>query len=239
MKPFRIFLLLFGIFIVIGLISIVTKAKGIHIADGFEIRIPSVFDLFHPPAAEYADITKISQDDKADSVVAFKTVKPDHPHDSVPHPAINQFLEYPDSSKRSLDTFFSMLAEMSPSKECIHILHYGDSQLEADRITEYLRFRFQGEFGGNGPGLLSFNEEASRTSLQITTSGNWSRFGLFGTPYSQQGKRPYGALASYFRFTRLQDSLNPVSESKDAWIRISGAGRSYGKSKLGIFFNTK
>ena len=33
-------------------------------------------------------------------------------------------------------------------------MHYGDSQIECDRITSLLRQRFQEEFGGMGVGLV-------------------------------------------------------------------------------------
>ena len=240
MKPYRIFLLLCGIGIVLGLISLISPVNGIHISAGFDIRIPPITKFFQPAQITYADISKQAQNDKADSVVAIKSVKAIILHDTIPHPAVSQLLEYSDSSKATLDPFFRILADMSPTKECIHILHYGDSQLEADRITEYLRFRFQSEFGGNGTGLLSFSDETSRLSLQITNSGNWSRFSLIGTPYSRQGKRSYSALANYFRFTPLQDSLTPFFPDKEAWIKISGSGRSYGKlqkySRCRIFY---
>lgn len=229
MKPYRILFLLCGIFFAIGLISLVTPVNGIHLVPGVDIKIPSIIDLFSPVTTNYADITKLAKDDKADSVVAIKSVKAVIIRDTIPHPFVNQFLEYPDSSKFALDAFFRLLSEISPATACTHILHYGDSQLEGDRITEYLRFRFQGEFGGNGPGLLSLNGETSRASLQITGSGNWRHFGLFGTPFSQQGKRPYGALASFYRFTLPADSGQYTAEKKEAWITISGAGSSYGK----------
>jgi hypothetical protein len=228
MKPHRIFFFLCGIFLVIGLISLVSPVNGIHIRKGITIRIPSVSELFFPVTMKYADISKLTGNAKMDSVVAFNPRKKISFPDTIPHPVVNQFLEYPDSSKTSLDPFFRSLAEISATNECIHILHYGDSQLEADRITEYLRFRFQSEFGGEGPGFLPFSDEVGRISLQMTNSGNWNRFSLIGTSSNNHGTRPYGPLATYFRFTPFQDSLSGSTNNHEAWIKISGFGKPYG-----------
>ena len=34
-------------------------------------------------------------------------------------------------------------------------MYYGDSQIEGDRITSYLRQTLRKEYGGTGPGLVS------------------------------------------------------------------------------------
>jgi hypothetical protein len=42
--------------------------------------------------------------------------------------------------------------------ESCRILHYGDSQLEGDRISGYLRQRLQAVFGGSGPGFIPIKQ---------------------------------------------------------------------------------
>lgn len=61
------------------------------------------------------------------------------------------------------------LAESRP--DFVRILHFGDSQIENDRITSTLRHFFQGDFGGRGPGLLPLF--ASYHTLQPAVSGAW------------------------------------------------------------------
>lgn len=56
-------------------------------------------------------------------------------------------------------------------KDFVRILHFGDSQIENDRITSTLRRFFQTDFGGKGPGLLPLF--ASYHALQPTVSGAW------------------------------------------------------------------
>ncbi|MDE5544795.1 MAG: hypothetical protein K2I83_05230, partial [Bacteroidales bacterium] len=59
----------------------------------------------------------------------------------------------------------------SNRKDFVRILHFGDSQIENDRITSTLRRFFQDDFGGRGPGLLPLF--ASYHALQPTVSGAW------------------------------------------------------------------
>jgi hypothetical protein len=49
--------------------------------------------------------------------------------------------------------FFTAL-EAASSGEKISIFHYGDSQIEGDRMTGYIRQRLQQQFGGVGPGFI-------------------------------------------------------------------------------------
>jgi hypothetical protein len=230
MKPHRIFLLFCALFFLLGLISLVTPGNGINVTEGFVIRIPVVNDWLHPIEVSYPDIEKLTRNNRRDSVVAIRSKVTS---DTISmQPAIAQFLEYPDSGRKALDPFFSILANLDTTGECIHILHYGDSQLEADHITEYLRFRFQEEFGGNGPGLIAPGSGSGRISLDAEASGNWTSYSLVGTPYSQQGKRSYGPLASYFRFTPIQDSVRPGGTRQEAWITFKETGKAFGKPQL-------
>ena len=62
-------------------------------------------------------------------------------------------IQYPNNDKSILYTFFQKLDNAKAKK--VRIMHYGDSQIEADRITSRLRERLQKEFGGYGAGALS------------------------------------------------------------------------------------
>ncbi|HML84907.1 MAG TPA: hypothetical protein PKE52_07095, partial [Bacteroidales bacterium] len=50
-------------------------------------------------------------------------------------------------------SFIEGLHQKLNSSGC-RILHYGDSQIEGDRISGYIRNRLQGIYGGGGPGFI-------------------------------------------------------------------------------------
>ncbi|MBQ3917102.1 MAG: hypothetical protein II693_03070, partial [Bacteroidales bacterium] len=61
---------------------------------------------------------------------------------------------FPNDDATMFDPFFRAME--SAGKEHVRILHYGDSQLEEDRVTSTIRAGLQEKFGGGGPGLLPF-----------------------------------------------------------------------------------
>ncbi|MDR3339005.1 MAG: hypothetical protein LBT25_02720 [Candidatus Symbiothrix sp.] len=94
-----------------------------------------------------------------------------------------------------LDSLFEKLSNCKANNEIVHILHYGDSQIEGDRITGFIRQNLQEKFGGNGPGLLpavqiipstAVNQSASESMERYTISGNFTnkaahnRYGILG-----------------------------------------------------------
>ena len=59
----------------------------------------------------------------------------------------------------------------------IRIMYYGDSQLEGDRITSYLRWTLRRRYGGTGPGLLLPLMPVMYTkTVYIRSSSNWERY---------------------------------------------------------------
>lgn len=80
------------------------------------------------------------------------------------------FLNNPSiNGKAPLDAFFASLETVSDS--LVHIWYYGDSQIEGDRITQDLRLLLQKQFGGNGQGLVPFNDVASYRYIETECRG--------------------------------------------------------------------
>lgn len=78
----------------------------------------------------------------------------------------------------ALDDFFAALKFESPEK-VVRIAHYGDSQIEGDRITSNIRDNFFKEFGGQGVGFVPFDDIATNVSYSRESSSNWKRFSVF------------------------------------------------------------
>lgn len=131
--------------------------------------------------------------------------------------------------------FLQKLRTQLQSPNC-RIIHYGDSQLEGDRISAYLRNRFQTLYGGTGPGFIPIKQEYHQVSAVVTTSENWLRFASFDPSKPLFTNKNYGAYLSASRFTPVYD---PVTDSLaipellpvKATINISPSGKQYGKLK--------
>ena len=69
------------------------------------------------------------------------------------------------ANSSAMEKFFEALKSLQANPEQqIRVLHYGDSQIEGDRITDKLRQKLQAEFGGSGPGLISMMPVASASA---------------------------------------------------------------------------
>ena len=153
-------------------------------------------------------------------------------------------MEYPNNDSTLLYAFFKGLTE---NKDLVRIIHYGDSQLEGDRVTSYFRNRLQSKFGGSGMGMFAVVEvNNGSTSIQKSYSDNWNRYTLFGRKNASLLHKHFGALLSYSRFTyQLKDSMRNDSTMHEAWINLRKSSnaftlaRKYRQCKLIYGYNKK
>jgi len=132
-------------------------------------------------------------------------------------------IEYPEDNQTALYPFFESLANLTEESHLIRVLHYGDSQLEGDRITEYLRNRLQNRFGGCGVGWIPIVElENSRSTLSQKSSPQWKKYAIYGQDKNHSSHKKYGLLGSYFTFTEKDTSQFTV-----AYLKISSTKNTY------------
>ena len=120
------------------------------------------------------------------------------------------------------------------------IVHYGDSQIEGDRITGYVRNRLQLAFNGGGPGFFPIKVVYNQNSIDITTSGNWVRYAFFDRKQRRKvGHDMYGLFATYSRFTNYAKDTTGLSVNK-ATFTIKPSAKSYARlqhyTKFGLHY---
>ncbi|MEN8191741.1 MAG: hypothetical protein ABFS12_02920 [Bacteroidota bacterium] len=81
---------------------------------------------------------------------------------------------------KQLKHFFEALKNAKNSQ--VRIAHYGDSSLEGDLITAYLRNKFQKQFGGKGVGYLPITSQDInfRETTKINFSDDWISASITG-----------------------------------------------------------
>ncbi|WP_224491564.1 SGNH/GDSL hydrolase family protein [Robertkochia flava] len=127
------------------------------------------------------------------------------------------------------DKVIGQLREHLNSGSC-RIIHYGDSQLEGDRISAYVRNRLQVLYGGEGPGFVPVKQLYHQLKAKVTPSENWLRFAAFDPNHEKFDHKKYGAFTSISRFTPYvsKDSVSldtiPVTEAS---IAIAATRMSY------------
>jgi len=107
-------------------------------------------------------------------------------------------LEYAGGFKDELQAFFSGALRSRSSGEVIRILHYGDSQIENDRMTALLRYRFQKVFGGSGVGMVpAVPLYSGNLAFRQQTEGEWIRHTGFGRRDTTLDHACFGTMACY------------------------------------------
>jgi hypothetical protein len=248
-KPKHI--LLFILLIISGLltVSFFFPKEGIKITDKWVLHFPTFDELMEDTNAQTVDISEIVRKNQVpedsidswkeelsigvldDSVMVYYEPKEINPKE------ITRRLEFPANDKSVLYPFFKELAELRSSAKLIRILHYGDSQIEADRISSFLRNKLQGQFGGSGPGLIPAIQPFDFDSpVKTEYSDGWLRYTGFGIKDTSLNHNRYGILASFSRFAPypeiVTDSLSKDSVHKSlkeykAWITINHSPYSF------------
>lgn len=77
----------------------------------------------------------------------------------------------PDDDVTCFDSFFSRAEQALEKGEIVRVMHYGDSQIEMDRVTCRLRERLQKQFGGGGPGMLPLRQPVPTISFNQSATG--------------------------------------------------------------------
>ncbi len=237
MKPFRILLFLGIIGSLILGIALLFPNDGIRVTENFTLNFSWSFDKLNSNTPQYADITNILDENPTienDSLLIDSTqsIASTPKIDTLRANAKSlkskiQGLEYPAGDNTILYSFFKKLN--NASKKRVRVMHYGDSQIEGDRITGYLRNRFQKQFGGSGPGLMpALPGHAESASIIHKASNNWIKHSVYYKKDTILPHRKFGVLGSFARYTSYRaDTLYTDSTTKKAWIEFNRSGMAY------------
>ena len=226
------------------LISLCFPDSEIKISNITIFRFPSINEIFNPPKTEYADISDLLEMDKENEnidsslilndVLSEKIITEPVHYDTVRANAsrlLRNFrkLEYPNNDFTVLNNFYNQLNNIRDSKNILRIMHYGDSQIEGDRITSFIREKFQEQFGGSGPGILPVIQPYGQFSMRQEVSDQWKRYTLFGNKDRSVYHNKYGALASFCRFSPAK--YTGKTKTYEAWFKAEAGAMSYPLAK--------
>jgi hypothetical protein len=123
----------------------------------------------------------------------------------------NIFLTNPEiNGWTPLDDFFEALFSEKDTS-VIRIAHYGDSQLEGDRMSWVMREEFHERFGGSGVGHVPIKDLAPVSYIR-NSSGNWAKYTVFHDHYSSSY---YGLSGLVWHFSRHAVYQPEESDSSD------------------------
>src|ERR1035437_6664791 len=104
------------------------------------------------------------------------------------------------------------------SKGQVRIIYYGDSQIEGDRITSYLRHTLRNGRKGTGPGLfLPLMPVMYTKSVWIRSSSNWKRYNYLSYKAGEISHRNLGPFMAICRYLPEKDTTREIEK---AYIKI-------------------
>jgi hypothetical protein len=209
-KPYIVLLFIITVFTILLVISVIFPPDGLLLYGSVRLKFARPEEIFLNKDVKYADITNIIKNEafindttlenlaKVEPVELKDTIKSEE--DSLGR-AI-RFLEFSKDNHSMLYPVFKALDKASSGSKPVRIIHYGDSQIEGDRITSYLRNRLQQKFGGMGVGLVPVEQVYDfKFSINQKNSGRWHRYTLYGERDTTLHHKYFGALASFCRFS--------------------------------------
>ncbi len=219
MKPFKTLLFTLAVFLLLAAAMWITPADGVKMGS-FTFYMPTFNEMFGNKKVEYTDVSDIlEQQFDIDSLTAVEKEaisENDTVAEEIARASYDSLIqsiykiEITDEGRQNLARFFYHL----DSAKTTRIMHYGDSQLEGDRITAFLRNRLQSKFGGSGLGLRPAVQPYDYLFSAIQeNSPNWKRYPLYGRIDSTVEHNRYGVMEAFARFAPLTSDTNPFVDS--------------------------
>ncbi|MBQ7191903.1 MAG: hypothetical protein IJS00_03415 [Paludibacteraceae bacterium] len=212
------------LFLCLTLLSIVMvcyffPSRGVHIGAS-HLTMPTVTTILHPSRdtlePEIAEIPEIQEEPEVSKMPEVAEV-PDT-SEIAETPKIQEIAETPKIQEKPVkpkvpeiptDAPYQYLQRFYRSLSCadataVRVVHYGDSQIEGDRMTINIRQALQSRFGGGGVGLipvyttlssLSVSQSLYIDSTRQTQSSRLARYMAFGPKRYRRSNGQYGPLA--------------------------------------------
>ncbi len=202
MRPVRSFLLL---------LIILTVLTGLHYVIPAIRLFPSINEFFPDNLVDSLTSGKEEvENKKSELVVVLAKEMPDTifclDGDTI------------ETGSKKADPLDRFLDSLRYSKRQVRIMYYGDSQIEGDRISSYLRQILRKEHGGTGPGLLLPLMPVMYTkTVWVRSSSNWKKYNYLSY---KSGGLSHKDLGPFMAICRFLPEGKRTSAPERAYVRI-------------------
>ena len=226
MKAHRILIFILSVIALLAVLCSFFPTEGIEVG-GMSLHFPSIGDIVYGSGEEEAEDPALvierrqaaMREARKNDLIAYFESDPARIH-------------LPGGDLTYLDPFFAALEKAG--QEHLRILHYGDSQIEEDRISKVLRDSLQTRFGGGGPGLMPVRDKYYTLSFAESSSSTPQRYLVYGPAEMRGAGGRYGVMGEMCHFdSTATTTLYPI-KSNDApsrWFNrltlLSSGGGTY------------
>jgi len=236
MKPIRVFLFILVVFALLFAVSyiyhetdILPDNKSSVYIPHYSSAIPFLKERFlHKTTPDTSEALNSNQIDQGSILITSADELLTETEKRKDEETLFQSIEYPPGMDSVLNHFFSELITIRDNKGSTRILHYGDSQIEGDRITSFIREYLQNEFGGKGPGLLLPGMVVPLTaSVKMKSSKNWRLFTRKEVKDSVINHNKLGVMLQFSGFSSPANSALQETSTKIASFSVRNSSICY------------
>lgn len=196
MKSYRILLFILAVFALFGIAWWFFPAEGIKIGN-LNLRFPS-YAQAQEGEKEEVDVDAVLEsvnesfemkqsESLIDSLCFFRDYLTENPNR----------IYLPGDDYEFFDSVFAFFESACDSGKIYRIMHYGDSQIEMDRISSVFRQKLQELFGGSGPSMIPAIQTVPTISVSQRASGV-SRYAIIGDSTSHKASHNrYGVMTQF------------------------------------------
>lgn len=258
-KPLHSFIFGCSLFLALGLLSFTFPEKGIRLTSDLQLKFPALKSILNSGTSkkDIASIlttinavdTNFTIDESPSSTTVIPGEKSDtNSNNSDPKNDYKSkkplktkvlILDIQAKNTSALKNFFEALHALKTNPKSIRVLHYGDSQIEGDRITDYLRLKLQGQFGGQGAGLTPFMPITSSVIYRINCAPGWDRYNVFTVKDRRVNHGNFGVLGDFSRFVgyrKLSDTSSVLTSTVSITATKLGGSNAMNYKKLKLFY---
>ena len=217
MKAYKILLFMVGVLTVFGAGWYAAPAGEIQTA-GLTFRLPSYERTLADMNASGIDVDEVLEElersfDIADTVKSvLQTYK-----DFIMNNPNRMYL--PDDDYTFFDDVFCEFDNACREGRTFRIVHYGDSQIELDRLSGILRSRLQELFGGSGTGMFPPHTRVPSPLFTKVVAGDFSHYAIVGDSTTNRIRN--GRYGMMTQFSHLSGSGSVTVRSKSPFWRVS------------------
>ena len=214
MKPYQILIFILLVICALGLICFFFPKEGVRIG-GKELHFPAMEEvLVGPGQAEVelqpeVDSVELKHlNDLRDTLRQYQVALTEQ---------TGRFY-LPDDDVSFFDRMFAAMEQARRNREVVRVMHYGDSQIEMDRISCNLRSFFQSTFGGGGPGMVPVIQTIPSFAVSQYASGALTLYAAYGEGARTRGN--YGLMCKCYRLGGAATFTANASRHKDTDPRV-------------------
>ena len=197
MKASHTLLFILSVFLLFGIAWFAFPAEGVSVG-GLTLRFPS-FAEAQMEEQETVDVDKVLSDVNKSFEMTCSTTQLDSLEYFRDFLTTNPNRIYlPDNDYTYFDSLFQLLGQARNQQKIYRVMHYGDSQIEMDRISSVLRQRLQERFGGSGPNMIPAVQRIASISVSQGYSGGLTRYTIYGDSTTRRASHNrYGVMTQF------------------------------------------